>query len=354
MIETYKRGDILAYENSELTLIGTLNCLECNDGVYIPQFYCAVEIPKAGSSTLVSVIYGKKGEPCTDSIMTAKNGVYTMATDDQKQLYRKSINDSKPKKPKKNVQVIPLGENEGDEIVYNIIEGDRVEKDVPAKPNMVIDFRFDTSKVKVWFTSDPHFYHTNIIKFTNRPFKDINEMNETLIENWNKRVGKDDVIFILGDFCFGGSKEWNELLGKLNGRKYLIIGNHDEKNLRQGYLSKFEKVAYMMHIYVNGKSIYLSHFPILCYAGSYRVRNCVYALHGHVHSGERQSVGKDNGRLSVLFPSQYDVGVDNNNYRPVSFEEVMEKIEGQRKSKKWAIKTKLVNWLLKTLYKMFR
>ena len=81
----------------------------------------------------------------------------------------------------------------------------------------------------IFFTSDSHFCHSNIIKFCDRPFKDVEEMNEILIDNWNKTVGPNDIIYHLGDFCFAGSAEWHSILGRLNGRIHLILGNHDEK-----------------------------------------------------------------------------------------------------------------------------
>lgn len=65
-----------------------------------------------------------------------------------------------------------------------------------------MNYKFDGSKV--YFTSDTHFYHSNIIGFCKRPFKNVEDMNETLIENWNRVVGQDDIVFHLGDFCLGG------------------------------------------------------------------------------------------------------------------------------------------------------
>ena len=80
---------------------------------------------------------------------------------------------------------------------------------------------------KIFFTSDTHFTHNNIIKFCNRPFKDVEEMNQTLVDNWNKVVGPTDIIYHLGDFCFAGSAEWHSIIGQLNGRIHLILGNHE-------------------------------------------------------------------------------------------------------------------------------
>ena len=73
----------------------------------------------------------------------------------------------------------------------------------------------------------------------------------------------------LGDFCLGGSAEWTRILDRLNGRIYLIMGNHDLKNIRQGYIDRFEHVAMQMHITVGKQKIYLNHYPFLCFDGAH-------------------------------------------------------------------------------------
>lgn len=178
----------------------------------------------------------------------------------------------------------------------------------------------------LFFTSDTHFGHENIIKFCNRPFSNVKEMNETLIKNWNDTIGPEDTIFHLGDFAFGGSQLWNDTLKRLNGHKILIIGNHDDKNLRQGYMQYFDSVLYQVKLLIEKRTVYLNHYPFLCYGGSYRTEeNAVWQLHGHVHSSP-DSTGLDSIRLQYCFPYQYDVGVDNNNFTPVSWDKVKDKI----------------------------
>lgn len=191
---------------------------------------------------------------------------------------------------------------------------------------MAKEFKFDPNLT--FFTSDTHFGHANIIRLCNRPFKDMEEMNEKLVENWNKVVPENGTVFHLGDFAFGGSALWNSIIPRLNGQIYLILGNHDRKNIRQGYMDKFVDVVPQMQIDIEGRSVYLNHYPFLCYGGSYRDENSVWQLFGHVHSGPR-SGGLDCDRLGVLFPYQYDVGVDNNNYTPISWTEVKAKIQNQ-------------------------
>lgn len=176
-----------------------------------------------------------------------------------------------------------------------------------------------------FFTSDTHFGHANIIRLCNRPFQNVEEMNEVLIENWNKVVSEDDTVFHLGDFAFGGSSVWNSIIPRLNGHINLIIGNHDRNNLRQGYMSYFDMIVPQLQIEIENNSIYLNHYPFLCYGGSYRG---VWQLFGHLHLNHNCS-GLDASRVNICFPYQYDVGVDLNNYTPISYNQAKEKIQYQ-------------------------
>ena len=194
---------------------------------------------------------------------------------------------------------------------------------------MIVDKLQFNRNDRIFFTADTHFGHKNIIRYCQRPFVDVDEMNEILITNWNNVVGKEDVIFHLGDFAMGGSSEWTRLLQRLNGRIYLIIGNHDMKTIGKGF-SRFEHVAMQTLINIGGQRIYLNHYPFLCYGGAYRN---TWQLFGHVHTNQ-QSTGLDGPRLKQLFPTQYDVGVDNNNYYPVSFGKVSEIIQQQITNRK--------------------
>ena len=186
------------------------------------------------------------------------------------------------------------------------------------------------SKTKTFFTSDTHFGHSNIIWMCKRPYKDVEEMNQALINNWNSVISDDDTVFHLGDFAFGGSALWNGVLDQLNGKIILIQGNHDRANMRQGFMNRFELVTPQMQIEIDGRTVYLNHYPFLCYGGSYRgEENAVWALSGHTHITKKDNNGKDFERLKYLFPTQYDVGVDFNDYKPLSFQEISDKINFQ-------------------------
>ena len=181
----------------------------------------------------------------------------------------------------------------------------------------------------IFFTSDTHFGHSNIIWMCKRPYNDIEEMNEKLIENWNNVVGPDDIVFHLGDFAFGGQPLWKTIREQLNGNIVLIKGNHDEKNLKNGCHVLFEGVYEQVRIYIGNRCMYLNHYPFLCYGGSYRnEKDAVIQLFGHCHSGPNNT-GLDKERLKILFPHQLDVGVDNMNYTPVPWNTVQEIIRIQ-------------------------
>lgn len=182
----------------------------------------------------------------------------------------------------------------------------------------------------IFFTSDTHFCHTNIIKLCGRPFSDVEEMNEVLIKIWNNTVGPNDIIYHLGDFCFAGSAEWHSILGRLNGRIHLIVGNHDEKNLRQGYEQLFESIVPQARLFIEGYNVYLNHYPFMCYPG---YKPYTIQLFGHIHSSHNKFDGLDAAiAKKSLQPSQYDVGVDWNNFTPISWREVIEKIKYQKEN----------------------
>lgn len=183
-------------------------------------------------------------------------------------------------------------------------------------------YKYNKEEAKhLFFTSDLHFCHKNIIRFCDRPWSTTEEMNEGLVERWNKKVSPDDTVFCLGDFCFGGSAEWKKWREKLNGHIILIRGNHDRK-MSSTMEGLFDEVLYQVQLEIDGRSVYLNHYPFLTYGGCWRKENnVVWQLFGHVHSKEG-ICGADSGRLKHLLSTQYDVGVDNNNYEPVSWEEI--------------------------------
>lgn len=183
----------------------------------------------------------------------------------------------------------------------------------------------------IFFTSDTHFGHSKIINYCKRPFSSIEEHDKVLIQNWNNVVGQDDTVFHLGDFAYGNSQFIANIIKQLNGNIILIKGNHDLRNINPALYNIFSDVVYQARILIDKQTVYLNHFPFLCfdhgdidlYKNNYSIQ-----LFGHVHSGPLTS-SKDVSRLNILFPTQYDVGVDNNNYTPISWIDVKNKIKQQ-------------------------
>lgn len=179
--------------------------------------------------------------------------------------------------------------------------------------------RFSSSQV--FFTADTHFGHANIIKYCHRPFATVEEMDDALVRNWNAVVSPDATVFHLGDFALDSKERWKELFERLNGKeKYLIIGNHDKGRISDGYDPGFTEIFDRICIDVDGQMVLLNHTPLENLAPD------VWQFYGHVHSGPLNYDNKALPLLQTLSPTQYDVGVDNNGFRPVSFEHIRQTI----------------------------
>jgi calcineurin-like phosphoesterase family protein len=166
--------------------------------------------------------------------------------------------------------------------------------------------------MKTWFTSDPHFGHVNIIAYSNRPFRNVDEMNEVLIRNWNSVVSEKDEVWVLGDVCMGRLNKVVHLLGRLKGRKYLIAGNHDKKARKMDEFKQhfvWIKDYYETTIYdpvTNGKTkVVMSHYPM---ASWNKMHHGSIMVHGHCHN----TLPVDSKLKRI------DVGVDAHNYFPIS------------------------------------
>ncbi len=177
----------------------------------------------------------------------------------------------------------------------------------------------------LFFTSDTHFYHSNIIKFCNRPYNSVEEMNKSLIENWNNKVPKDGIVFHLGDFVFGKFDKWKEIIDQLNGTIFLIEGNHDRRQCGNKKNVLFKDVFQQLNLQIDNNHLLLNHYPLLCYPKP----ESNIQLFGHVHTNP-YTIGSDNSRLKYLYPTQYDVGVDNNNFTPITYSEVLDIINKQK------------------------
>lgn len=148
-----------------------------------------------------------------------------------------------------------------------------------------------------YYIADCHFYHKNLLtEMDNRGFESVEQMNEVMVEKWNKKVHAHDEVVILGDFSLGSGEETNRILRRLKGKLFLIRGNHDERYLKDKAFdaSRFQWVKDYAEIHDNKRKIVLSHYPIFCYNGQFR-RNAedmplTYMLHGHIHASEDQKL----------------------------------------------------------------
>jgi calcineurin-like phosphoesterase family protein len=158
----------------------------------------------------------------------------------------------------------------------------------------------------IFFTSDQHFGHYNIIKYCNRPFHSLEEMDETIIERFNQRVTNRDEVYHLGDFAWCDAPYY---FSRLNGRAHhLIIGNHDRKHLKKDF-DLFNSVQDVKVVRHEHRSVFCSHYAHARWPASHHGR--IHAF-GHSHA-QFKGIGKS-----------FDVGVDNFNFYPVSFEGLFE------------------------------
>lgn len=181
---------------------------------------------------------------------------------------------------------------------------------------------------EIFFISDTHFGHANMLNFTNydgtrmRPFNSIEELDELMIENWNKLVKPTDKVYHLGDVCYKcGNRD--EIMRRLNGDKVLIKGNHDKDQLRW-YEKYFRDIRGTEHI--DGNYL-LGHFPIHPDSKGRFVRQ----LHGHIHAQTvmRPSIIDVKGRILEYEPDPWyrNCCVEVNNYSPIPFELIKEETE---------------------------
>lgn len=203
---------------------------------------------------------------------------------------------------------------------------------------------------QIFFSSDWHVGHANVIKFDNRPFDDLNHMHRVLINNYNSCVTDDGVCYFLGDMGFCKSEVLAKVMKQLNGTKVLLLGNHD-RNTYSMYNQGFDVVLNVGIFYIADKRISMSHCPLpgITREDTTEMKNAKegdhwhgehknqmfmsqdatadFHLHGHIHS-------PNGGRSVKTLGNQYDVGVVANGYRPVSISQIESWISTYNKEKK--------------------
>ena len=171
---------------------------------------------------------------------------------------------------------------------------------------------------KLFMSSDSHWGHFNISKYCHRPFESRKEMDDALIANWNSVVPEDGIVVHCGDFMLpheNGDKEYVKIWNKLNFKTLILCrGNHDRIDCgTYVYDDKTVIVVDIAMIKVEGIKIMACHYPMLVYPADYQV-------FGHIHTlYDGTCYGIDGDVTTRLRKTQYDVGVDQNNYTPVSY-----------------------------------
>ena len=185
----------------------------------------------------------------------------------------------------------------------------------------------------IFFTSDWHIGHKNVITYSNRPFKDVNHMSKVLINNYNAIVSENGLCYFLGDMGICKAETLTNVISQLNGTKVLVLGNHDSR-VNSMYTKGFDVVLYGARLKIAGEMVDLTHCPLrgVKREDTSQMKGCdgsenwhkeykhtdfsvdnkgQFCLHGHIHS-------PNNGKSKKILGRQYDVGVDANNYRPIS------------------------------------
>ena len=169
--------------------------------------------------------------------------------------------------------------------------------------------------MSIYFTSDLHLRHKNILQFEQRPFESVEEMNQGLIDIWNKTIKKNDTVYNLGDFCFGSYDKWVEILEQLNGEIHHIKGNHDSSGtLKKLYENGYLKEVYMVGHYMKTRKhvLHLTHYPI-----EIGIRPRLWSLHGHIHSHQSRVLNQIN--LCVDSPLNFNRPFG----KPISLDELI-------------------------------
>lgn len=174
----------------------------------------------------------------------------------------------------------------------------------------------------IFYISDTHFGHENIIHFTNRPYSDGEKMNSDMIRRWNEKVKNTDTVYVLGDMFFRCDYA-EEILSQLKGKKHLIVGNHDGS-----WMTEFDATPYfksinnMITVSAGNVGVSLCHYPLVTWPHMKKT----YMIHGHLHDETNFDfwpILRNNERI-------LNAGVDINGFEPVTLEEL---IENNRKFK---------------------
>jgi calcineurin-like phosphoesterase family protein len=166
----------------------------------------------------------------------------------------------------------------------------------------------DVPSDKIWFTSDQHYGHKNIIEFSKRPFVGVGHMNQRLVELYNEKVAEDDVVIFVGDLAFGGVEMGNNVLSHLNGYKINVVGNHDFAGKKLMNLH-FEETHLSYSLERDKQKLLITHYAFEEVPQGYR------NIHGHIHAASFE-----------IFKGEeyYNVNVEFSNYAPVKLQTILD------------------------------
>lgn len=176
----------------------------------------------------------------------------------------------------------------------------------------------------IYFTSDLHLMHDKEFLWAPRGFKSIHEMNDAIVNNFNRIVKWDDDLYILGDIMLCNNDAATQLLKLIPGKKHIILGNHDTAARREIYEQLFQTdvIGYADTFKYGKRHFYLSHYPTM--TGNYddKGSKAVWNLSGHTHSKE----------VMQFYPQCiYNVALDAHNCEPVEIEQIIEDIKEKGK-----------------------
>ena len=168
----------------------------------------------------------------------------------------------------------------------------------------------------IWFTADFHLGHRNIIRYCNRPFQNVAEMDSVILDRLNSAVKERDILYFLGDFCIGGTKQSGHYLNQVRCKRiYFVNGNHD-KTLRK-FQERFVWFKDLAEVNVHQQRIVLCHYAMRTWNQSSRGSWHLYAhSHGRLH--------EDPAMLAM------DVGVDTHDFRPWHFDDIHAHMQERR------------------------
>lgn len=162
--------------------------------------------------------------------------------------------------------------------------------------------------MNIFLVADTHFNHCNIIKYCKRPFYDVFDMNNTIIEKWNEVVSKDDIVYHLGDFGFGSLEELKNIFDRLNGKKNLIMGNHDYKYGEVFFKKIGFEIVEKKEIKIN--NIIFTHFP------KHIDKNYIN-IYGHIHEKPISKKFDDDRHFCIC--------LEKTNYYPIKLDDLINK-----------------------------